>query len=354
MIKEPLVKGVAYHGNRMLTYAREDMRNLAASGFNAVLHMFSHNDWTRHKQVLKEIFEISGEYGLDVWVDNWGIGGPPGEVSHFLAFHPEAHQVNSDGRMEPTRVCYNAPSFVQFTKDWVDAVYEAGGRKIFWDEPHMQDRHIDGERVWTCRCETCQQLFEERYGKPMPTLITPEVDAFRKWTITNYFQIVANYAKERGMYNSVCVMFSNGENAPDFGVDLDSICSTPALDNIGSDPYWLGTPNQGYDDVYKFVYDKTRHNIELCEKHGKDHNLWIQTYNNPIGREEEIIAAADAMYDAGARTIFAWGYRGSDANDYRAKSPERTWYATKAAFERITDRYRNECYENARKKFGIK
>lgn len=353
-VKDQLIKGVAYHGNRMLTHIREDMQDLAVSGFNSVLHMFTHNDWDRHKNIMKEIFDISTYYGLDVWVDNWGLGGPPGEKSHFLSYHPEAHQVLSNGKTSPVHVCFNHPEYVDFTKKWIDTVYEAGARKIFWDEPHMLDIKEEGEKYWSCRCENCQKLFEERYNMPMPTIITPEVDEFRKWTITNYFQTVASYAKEKGMYNSICVMFSDNQGDANFGVDIDSICSTPALDNIGSDPYWYETEADTYEGLYKIVYDKSKHNMDACKKFNKDHNLWIMTFGNHIGCEEKIITAADAIYDSGARTIFAWGYRGSDANDYRSKAPDRTWYATKAAFERISERHRNTLRDEARKNLGIK
>lgn len=349
---ETLVKGIAYHGNRMLTHVREDMQELASSGFNSVLHMFSHNDWDRHNRIMGEIFSVSEYYGLDVWVDNWGLGGPPGDKSHFLSYHPEAHQINSDGSLNPVRVCYNHPSFVDFTKRWIDAVYDAGARKIFWDEPHLADDRTGNSRIFTCRCRVCQRLFEERYNIPMPSLFTKEVEEFRRWTITNYFSIVAQYAKDKGMYNSVCVMFSSNvsKDAVDLGVDLESICSCPALDNIGSDPYWIGSVNSCYEDVYRFVYEKSKLNLDICTKYNKDHNLWLQAFNVDINKEEEIVAAADAIYDAGARTIFAWGFKGSDANDYRAKAPERAWYATKAAFERISERYRNECREAAFKR----
>lgn len=352
MSNQPLIKGVAYHGNRMLHHVRQDMKEIAESGFNTVLHMFTHNDWDRHKNIMREIFQISADYGLDVWVDNWGLGGPPGDKSHFLSYHPQAHQVFSDGSVQPVMVCFNSPAYVQFTKDWIDTVHAAGARKIFWDEPHLTDKRVQDEKIWTCRCETCQKLFEERYHQPMPTVITPEVDEFRKWSITNYFQIVAGYAKDQGMYNAICVMFSDGPNAYDFGVDLDSICATPALDNIGSDPYWLGRAT-GTEKTYQYVYEKTLHNLSLCGKHGKDHNLWLQTYSNPPDGEDEIIAAADAIYDAGARTIFAWGFRGSDANDYRAIAPERTWYATRAAFERISQRHWDACRREARNQLGL-
>ena len=347
------IKGAAYHGNRMLTHVREDMREMAASGFNCVLHTYSHNDLDRNRRTMKEIFDITFEYGMDVWADNWGLGGPPGDKSHFLSYHPEAHQIGSDGNPDPVRACYTSPAFVQFTKDWVDAVYDAGVRKIFWDEPHFADVRRGDSRVWTCRCERCKALFYEKYGHEMPAILTPEVDAFRKYVITDYFNTVAGYAKSKGMYNIVCVMFSNGENAPNFGVDLDSICTSPALDNIGSDPYWLGSGVHGYTEVYKFVYERARRNIELCEKYGKDHNLWLQTYSHPAENEDEIIAAADALYDAGARSIFAWGFRGSDSTDYMAKAPDRTWYATKAAYERLSNRYRDELRAAAREALGL-
>lgn len=347
---KPLNKGVAYHGNRMLTHIREDMEEIMRAGFNTVLHMFTHNDWNRHKEIMKEIFEITRSYGLDVWVDNWGLGGPPGDVSHFLSIHPEAHQYYSNGEMDPIRACYNAPSFRQFTKDWIDVVREAGGEKIFWDEPHLVGQDfVDGiPGKWTCRCPECQKLFEERYHKPMPVECTPEVAEFRAWTVTNYFEMAANYAKSLGMYNTACMMLGGY-----YGVDVAEMCSVPALDCVGSDPYWW-EGQVGYQAVYQYVYEKTKINLDICEKYQKDHNLWIKTYRNERGREEEIIAAADAMYDAGARNIFAWSFRGADANDYRAECPGRVWEITKEAMRRISDRERDAQLKLARANIGYR
>ena len=344
----PLNKGIAYHGNRMLAHIRADMEEIMRAGFNTVVHMFTHNDWDRHKTIMKEIFEITKSFGLDVWVDNWGLGGPPGDLSHFLAAHPEAHQYYNNGEMDPIRACYNAPSFRQFTKDWIDVVREAGGTKIFWDEPHLVgqewiDKLTPGK--WTCHCKECERLFDERYHKPMPKEYSPEVAEFREWTVVNYFTMAADYAKSLGMYNSVCMMLGGY-----YGVDVKEMCSVPSLDNVGSDPYW--TDEVGYQEVYRYVYEKTKLNLDICEKYQKDHNVWIKTYNNPIGREEEIIAAADAMYDAGARNIFAWSFRGADANDYRAKNPGRTWEITKEAYRRITDRDRDAQLAFARAQIG--
>jgi len=339
---KPLILGVAYHGNRLLSHIESDMKDIAQSRFNTVVHMFSHNDWDRHSKIMKEIFDITFAQGLDVWVDNWGLGGPPGDKSHFLAYHPEAHQYFSDGEMLPTRVCLNSEAFVDFTKEWVDLVYDCGGRKIFWDEPHLKS---DKDR-FACACPTCKKLFEERYGKKMP--IIPDADCydFQEWTIVNYFKKVTEYSKAKGMYNSVCVMLSSG-----IGINIDNMGAfgtLDSLDNIGTDPYWVNKKLTG-PDVYKYVYENTKKTIAAADKYGKEHNVWIQGYNIPAGTEEDVVYAAEAAYDAGSRQILLWGYRGSEGNDYRAKQPDIAWRAGCDGFHRILDKERDRIIEIAKK-----
>src|SRR5690554_3399154 len=121
-VSSKLKLGVAYHGNRMLRHVREDMLDIIQHNFNLVVHMFSHNDWDRHKNVMKEIVGISEDAGLEVWIDNWGLGGPPGDKSHFLSYYPNAHQVYSNDDIDPVRVCLNNVDFRKFTKEWVDVV----------------------------------------------------------------------------------------------------------------------------------------------------------------------------------------------------------------------------------------
>ncbi len=331
--------GVAYHGNRMLRHVREDMLDIVQHNFNLVVHMLSHNDWDRHKNIMKEIVEISQEAGLEVWIDNWGLGGPPGDKSHFLSYYPEAHQVYSNGEIDPVRVCLNNKDFRAFTKEWIDVVDFTRAKSIFWDEPHLVGKEMDQgkPKVWTCYCKTCQGIFEDQYGKEMPNQWTEEVEDFRIQSIVDYFREVTAYSKSKGMYNAVCVMLSDS-----YGIHLgtlDQIAGLETLDNIGSDPYWLGQKDV---DPYEFVYDGTKKNLDICNKFKKDHNIWLQCYGTPRGREEEIIYAADAAYDAGARTILAWGYHGSDANDYRAQNPELTWKTTGDAMYRLLERHRNQ------------
>jgi hypothetical protein len=124
-----------------------------------------------------------------------------------------------------------------------------------------------------------------------------------------------------------------------YGMSLsqaDRIAALPYMDNIGSDPYWIGRKKKdpGFD-VYRFVRSEAEKNIDLCERNSKDHNLWLQVYSNPRGCEEDIITAADALYDAGARTVIAWGYYGSESNDYGAENPVAAWSRCCEAMARL-------------------
>jgi len=144
---------------------------------------------------------------------------------------------------------------------------------------------------------------------------------------------MTEYSAKKGMKNAVCVMLGT------YGMSLevvDKICALPYMDNIGSDPYWLGRKAQNPDlNVYQFVYEGAKENLRVADLFGKDHNIWLQTYNNPRGQEEDIIQAAEAAYDAGARTIIAWGYYGSESNDYAAKNPPVVWHKTCEAMQRV-------------------
>ena len=55
---------------------------------------------------------------------------------------------------------------------------------------------------------------------------------------------------------------------------------------------------------------------------------------------------------AGARTIIAWGYYGSESNDYAAKNPEKTWVKTCEAFRRVREMERDAILGENRKRHG--
>lgn len=328
---KPLNTGVAYHGSRILSHVSEDMREITAAGMNTVVHMYTHNDMERHRAVFRDIVAMSEQLGLDVWVDNWGIEGGPGDKAHFLAYHPNARMYFSNGSPSPIKACYNSEEFLAFTYEWLDQVRESGAKTVFWDEPYIPA----DDDAFACACPVCRKMFEELYGKPMPKALTPEVVEFRTRTIQSYFTKITGYAASLGIKSVVCVMFE-----PRQGVSLDNldhIGSIDTLSNIGCDPYWFGSASGC--GAYDFVYSRTKKNVDFCDSHGKDHNIWIQTFGAPAGREDEIVLACDAAYDAGARTILGWSFRGAESNDYRCERPEKAWAAFKFGIDRVRSRW---------------
>ncbi|MBQ2708721.1 MAG: hypothetical protein IJF67_10685 [Clostridia bacterium] len=335
-MEEKLRLGTAYHCNRILRHVEEDMVDIVNHNMNLVVHMFTHNDMDRHSKVMKDIIAISEDKGLEVWIDNWGLDCGPGDKSYFTATCPEAKAVFADGTPVRLKPCYNSPEFRKFTKEWLDRVAEIGGKTIFWDEPHMQ---VDAAHGYACRCERCQKLFEERYNRPMPVEMDNDVAEFRTWTLVDYFTEITDYAHSLGLINTGCIMFS-----PSHGISLDSIdrlLSIPHFDNVGCDPYWNGGPSTA-PAIYDYVYSRSKKALDTAAQYKKDHNIWIQAYGFRAGREDEIVIASEAAYDAGARTILTWSFRGGESNDYRAENTDRIWQITGEAFGRLRGRWYDE------------
>ena len=145
----------------MLSHAVADMKEIARADMDVVVHMLSHTDWERHDKVMGDIFRASEDAGLEVWVDNWGIGGGAGDKAHFLVYHPEAHTYYGNGNMQKIMSCLNAPAYRQFVKDWVDKVAELGARTVFWDEPSIPKIKSDDGRIFAAAFNISQDMLEE-------------------------------------------------------------------------------------------------------------------------------------------------------------------------------------------------
>ncbi len=353
-----LLTGTAYHSNRVLTHVANDMREIAEADMDICVHMYTHNDMERHRSVMKDIVKATYDVGLDVWMDNWGIGGAPGEKSHFLAYHPEAHTYYGNGIMHPYQICLNSPAYRDFVKRWTYEVAELGVKTVFWDEPNIPSMRIDGTDDYysSCTCPTCRRLFKERFGHDMPEVMDEEVSLFREETIVEYHSFISEYAHSLGLVNTICFMpfqlngvrsreLTRSERLLNF--DLDKICAMPYIDNVGTDPYWF----RSNESPYEYNYTATRRCLDVAGRHGKDHNIWIQGYGAPRGSEREIIEATEAVYDAGARTILSWSFHGGESNDYRSENTVKTWNATKEGFRRIRDMDNDRILAENRKKY---
>ena len=191
----------------------------------------------------------------------------------------------------------------------------------------------------------------------MPLHIDAEVGEFRTDTIMGFFEFVTGYANSLGMKNVVNPIpqilegFTTNDGRNKYQkFTIERLLSVPHIDNVGTDPYWLGSTEPPYNP-YERIYNIAKNCVEVSNNYSKDNHLWIQGFGCPSGREEEIIVATEAAYDSGARTILSWGFHGCESNTYRSHNPARAWNATVEGMKRIKSFERDRILAENRRKF---
>lgn len=316
--------GVAYHDVRSLDCARINLLDIFEHNCDFVVHTFSEADLAFYTRTMKEIVQASKYLGLEVYIDPWGVGGIFGgeAFSRFVAENLEDRQIMADGKSVPA-ACMNSAAFRSFMKLWIEVAADLGSDIVFWDEPHFYrvDWYTEGaaEDQWACCCATCRELFEEKHGHPMPKDMDEEVIKHREWTVVDFFSEMCEYAKNCAMKNAVCVL---PEEDPRRGISSwDALAAIPSLDIFATDPYWAF---RGLS-VEPYVREKTRRAKAICEKYGLELQMWIQAFMIPEGREDEVIQAAEIMYEEGARNIAAWSYGGGGWTLARSENADKVW-----------------------------
>jgi len=162
-------------------------------------------------------------------------------------------------------------------------------------------------------------MFEQRYGRPMSQELDRDVIGFREQTVVDFFTYVCDYAKQCGLKNALCVLPE--EDSLHGVTGWNALAAIPSLDIFGTDPYWAihGMPLESY------VREKTRAAKALCARYGKELQMWVQAFLIQEGREDEVMQAAEILYEEGARNIAAWSYRGGGWMCVRSDNGEKVW-----------------------------
>ena len=294
--------GCSYFGVRIVRHVRRDMADLAARGYTSVLHTFSENDLAYYRGTIAEIVEASHAEGLTVQLGPWGLGRTFGgeAESRFVAFHPEACQVMDDGR-RVAAACLNQPSYRAFCKEWAEAALEAGADSVFWDEPAwVVPEHVgvDDAARWTCRCDVCA----ERFGGPLPTELTPEMQAFREASVVDFLREVVAHVAAKGGRNTICLLPAT-EGAQGLA-DWDEVAALPGLATLATDPYWKHWGESAGPFVRRFA----RLLRETADRHGVGAQLWLPSFGLDRNDIPELEAAVAGAREEGVEDLWTWGY----------------------------------------------
>jgi sugar phosphate isomerase/epimerase len=326
-----LKTGVAYHDVRNVRHAREDLQDMLAHHCNFVVHTLSETDLSFYMQTMKEIVRISKDLGMETYIDPWGVGRIFGgeALSAFVGNTIDARQILANDKSVPA-ACMNSPEFRSFMRLWTEAAADTGADVAFWDEPHFYTGDwVGGQRSWACRCPACQKIFKDKYGRPMPREMDGDVVRFREQTVVDFFKELCDHARACGMKNALCVLPE--QDAAHGTTGWEALAAIPSLDIFGTDPYWAinGKPLESY------CREKTREAKTLCEKYGRELQMWVQAFLIQEGKEDEVMQAAEFLYDEGARNIAAWSYGGGGWMIVRSDNADKVWSNLGKVFEKL-------------------
>ena len=141
-------------------------------------------------------------------------------------------------------------------------------------------------------------------------------------------------AKQLGMSNCVCVLPDEGQGALSRAAGTsswDKIAKMPEVDVFGTDPYWVLFGGEVEDYVRRHCLRVK----ELCVRHGKESQMWVQAFLIPEDREEEVRQAVKIIWNTGIKNIAAWAYRGAHSIDIRCTHPEKVWDILGKSYRKI-------------------
>lgn len=325
--------GVSYFGNRNPRHFVQDLEEILRHHCSFILLTFSENDQEFYLETMAEFVELAKGVNLEVHLDPWGVGRVFGgeACSSFALKNLHTLQRFPDNTKAPA-CCMNHPEFRQFMFKWIDDAVAIGGDVLFWDEPHFYLDWQSEDRLanWTCCCSHCRERFRESTGEELPESFTPEVSRFREDSIVDFLALLCDYAKKKGVRNAICLLPFQ-EQA--YGVvNWERVAAIPSLDIFGTDPYWMFFNRR----IDPYVVHHARLVSELCKKHGKEPQIWVQNFAIPAGREDEIREAIAVAYAEGVRNFAAWSYYGSAYMSWvKSEDPDRVWDTLGEVYEEM-------------------
>jgi len=334
--------GVSYFGSRIQRHVKEDMADIKRHHCNFVVHTFSETDVEYYKGTMDEIFGISHEAGLEVWVDPWAVGGVFGgeSYSRFVAVNLDARERSANGESVPA-ACLNNKKFRDFMFSWIDAARDLNPDVFFWDEPHFYlyplDQMKKDKTLWACRCGVCRRKFKKIFGYQMPARLNDDIKLFKEDSIVEFLKTMCDYVKAKTenrepktVKNAVCFLPFKG--ALGGIMDWSKAARIKSLDIIGTDPYW----RIGEKDVAGLVRGFSKRVYALARRYNKEGQIWILNFRIKKGTEKNIDIAVKTAYKEGIRNLAAWSYLGTGCMSYLAsEDPQKVWDTTGRAFKNL-------------------
>ena len=200
-----------------------------------------------------------------------------------------------------------------------------------WDELHLALPYRGEATPWACRCDACQEAFQSRFGKPMPELVTPEVESFLDDLISETLAWMVEAARERGLR----ARSSSSPTRATTRMLWRAAASLPGVRYFGTTAFWLfyGIPDTDMETYLSLWAGRT---LEATAGTDAEPMGWVQAFGVPAGRELEVERAVEILRDAGVTTIAVWSYLACVAMSGLAPDdPAAVWAAVERGYSNV-------------------
>lgn len=343
--------GVSYYGVMLPDRVDGDFHEMIEHGVNSVLLGVGEYDAWFWAKAIPRIVDKAKSYGLTVYIDLWGwgkvFGGEPPSI--FLQDRAGHRQVTSGGRVMPA-ACMNSDEFRSYVFERAERLSaETEADYFFLDEPHFsfyvqRPRGYSFRilREWTCACENCRQRFRDAFGYDMPSKLTEDLIRFRQDTVVSFLRELSAAIKKADNRKRIAVCLLPAVETGGVTdrltrpfkelvgiVDWEEIARMGDVDMVGTDPYWIALekllPTRLFFDGLKWYRRTLNRLIALALKYEKETQAWVQAFNVPAGKEEEIVKGIEIAVEVGVNSIFAWPYRAGKFSVLESERADLLW-----------------------------
>lgn len=292
-----------------------ELGDIRSRGFDEVILAVQENDFIHFPGKIAETPGIAHDLGLRVLVNLWGyacsFGG--GRISRLLSDEPEVMARNRDGSPYAVKWpgfrmhvgCTSHPRLYERAQEFASTAMAAGVDGFFWDEPTKID----------CYCDACKKSFAE-FGKG-DLLKAREEDraAFRRFSVRRWVSEMSRWVKTQkpALETSTCVMPSDRDA-------WEEVAGVGDLDSLGTDTYWLLEKKP-----IEWMREPCRSLVSVAKAHGKSAHLWLQCWQVPAGKEEELVEASRELAAALPDAIYVWAYDGQAGTSEACDDSAKAW-----------------------------
>ena len=305
--------GVSYIPPYLAEHIETDIKHLASIGMDEICFALQENHFVYLKGAVDEGAKIAADNGLWPSIVVWGFantfGG--GRMSKILLQEPDL--MRRDKKGGPVgQACLNNPGLVTRFCEYIEVAAQKGFKGVIIDEPKKQQ----------CFCGHCRKAF----GGDLETSEgSAEYERFRIETIRRYCRQICTAVKL--IDPSLVTMNVMMPAESDF---WESVADCEDLDVFGTDPYWLVPhPDCNYSIEQAIQYSLEMK--ELCQKLGKQSQLWLGAWWIPGGKEEELYRGGKKLAALECDQFYNWSFRAGKGTSETSEDPDKTW----AAIERL-------------------